>query len=219
MYPLDVYRYSYWELGGLGAPILDDNGRPTRKEGMYKIDHWITPEQTALIIMDPWDDMPDDNLNEIATEIICMKILPLAEAAARVGHPVYIMTNDPDTVEYSKHLDIGLLQLERNNQADILYHSDNDGFISALVSSNINRVIYTGFHSNSCVLNRPSGIVAAHNAGLTTYLVPEASAAVERKDTWQTGAVHKLVCEMVLSFGQSYLIHYNDLMKAMADGR
>lgn len=214
MYPLDVYRYSYWHIDNKGAPVLLD-GKPQRKEGVYKVSHNIHPERTALIVMDPWDDIPEDNLNNRAAEIIRMKILPLAEAAARVGHPVYILTNDPDTVEYSKHLDIGLQQLEMNNQADILYHTDNDGFISALVSAKINRVIYTGFHSNGCILNRPSGIVASHNAGLATYIVPEASAAVEHKDTWQTQTVHKLVCEMVLSFGQSYIIHYNDLIKAM----
>ncbi|ACO74626.1 hypothetical protein LHK_01640 [Laribacter hongkongensis HLHK9] len=55
----------------------------------------------------------------------------------------------------------------------------------------IDTLIYSGFASNMCVIGRELGMIRMQSKGFRLFFVPEASAAVEFGESWDTGEIHK----------------------------
>lgn len=217
-YKIPVNYYSFFELDLDGNPVMVD-GMPRRKEGNYTIWKNIQPKNTAIFVIDPWDDSPSQHMNHVNGKIIDEKIVPLLNVAAQRGHPIYILTNDPKELEYSVSLHPSIKKITQHKNVTLIYHRYTDyNFLSTLKRTGIKSIIYVGFHSNGCILTRPAGMVTAVNVGFEVYFVPEASRAVERPDTRENEDVHKMVSEMVISFSMGGLIHLDDLIGALEDG-
>lgn len=216
-YSITTMRNSFYELDENGNVSLV-NSLPYQHEGVYYFNRTIVPSKTALIIMDAWIDMPSEQLNEYFGKISEEKVMPLVEAAIKLGHPVIALTNDPKVINFNTRIYPGLEALAEENKIAVLYHSDfnDDSFASYLIGMGINSLIYIGFASNICLIGRADGMISMSQHGFKLYFIPEASAAVEFADTWDEGTVNKGMT-VIISQWLAEIINYDDFMEVKVD--
>lgn len=212
-----TYVNSYYEVDGEGNCPLGTDGLPVRKEGRYYRERDISPNRAALIVMDPWVNSPSDHLRELSRPLLEDRIIPLVGRMAEIGYNIYIATNGTDAATWSSGVHPALYELaEKYNKIVILEHEDIDAekFADTLHTHDIDKLIYCGFRSNACILGRGLGMLNMREHGFRVFLVPEASAATEYPDSWDTQYVHKAMTFTVgLWIGE--IINYDDLMGAM----
>ena len=211
-YQITTYRQSYFKLDSSGA-IVRHKTLPWRAEDTYHLDRTIDPEKTAIVIMDPWVDMAAEHLNEYYGQITESHVLPLVSKALDRGHPAIVLTNSPAAVTYNTNIHPGLEALAAQENLKILYHQNmgDDQFAAYLRNEGINALIYTGFASNMCVIGRPMGLISMVRHGFKLYFVPEASAAVEYPDTWETQSIHHATTK-IISQWIAEIIDYDEFM-------
>ena len=157
------------------------------------------PHETLILVMDPWVDMESDHLNDYFGRITERTILPAVRNAIAIGHPVVVLTNDPKKVSYNTAVNSDLESMAANRQLHIIYHHDfnRSQFAEMLKRNGIKKIVYTGFASNMCVIGRELGMIPMKNQGFRLYFVPEASAAVERKDSWSSSDAHEDATQLI----------------------
>ncbi|MDP6778519.1 MAG: isochorismatase family protein [Candidatus Latescibacteria bacterium] len=215
-YQITTQRQSYFKLDSNGV-LEEENGLPFRSEGTYRLERVIDPGTTAIVIMDPWIDMASTHLNETYGQITESRVLPLVAKALERGHPVITLTNDPDKVGYNTDIHPDLSALASRGKIEVIYHQDLDDreFAERLRSRGINALIYTGFASNMCVIGRRMGMIPMVHHGFKLFFIPEASAAVEYPDTWDSQSIHHAITKIV---GQwvAEIIDYDEFMDPKA---
>jgi len=214
-YTVTSEKYSYFLLNAAGN-LVHSNGRPIPADGIYAISVWINPKKTAIVVMDPWIDKPSDFLNAYDREITKNYLLPLVHQAHRKGHPIIILTNDPNKVNYNTQIDDELSAMVNDPHVYLLYHQNHNAktFAKFLKKLKIDTLIYTGFASNMCVIGRPMGMIMMKYQGLRLFFVPEASAAIETVETWETGKIHEATTT-IISQWIGNIIHWEDQMQSM----
>jgi nicotinamidase-related amidase len=217
IYDLPTTRHSYWAVDGNDELKLE-NSLPFRSEGECRFQRAIHPHKAAVIIMDPWRNMASEHLNEYFGKVVESHTLPFVKRALTLGHPVIAITNDPTKMEYNTHIDHGLQALADEGKLSVVYHQDLDdrSFASYLRSQEIETLIYTGFASNWCVLNRAMGMITMKIQGFKMLFVPAASAAVEYGDSWDDQTIHKAIT-MVISQSIAEIIDYDEFMEVSSD--
>ena len=215
-YQITTYRQSYFKLNSNGA-LEEENGLPFRSEETYRFERVIDPGATAIIVMDPWVDMASAHLNETYGRITESRVLPLVTKALERGHPVIVLTNDPEKVEYNTNIHPELSALASSGKIEVIYHQDlDDGeFAAHLRSKGINALVYTGFASNMCVIGRRMGMIPMVHHGFKLFFVPEASAAVEYPDTWDSQSIHHATTQIVSQW-IAEIIDYDDFIDPKA---
>ena len=213
-YTITSYRTSHFKLNDSGDLELRA-GVPYDAEGVYRFRRTLQPQESAVVVMDPFADLTSDYLNDYVGRIVYSRLVPLVERASRRGHPVIILTNDPRTVLYGSRIYPELQALVAEGKAAPWYHRhpDNGAFANYLRSNGVRSLIYTGFASNLCVIGREDGIIAMKNQGFDTYFVPDASAAMEYADSWKNQAIHKATTQ-IISQGFAEIIDYDEFMQA-----
>jgi len=211
-YTLTSSRLSYFALDSSGNLKLQ-NSLPWQQEGIYRFERTIYPYRTAIVIMDPWIDMASEHLNKYFGKIIKTYIIPLIECALSRGHPIILLTNDPNVDRYNTKIDHNLEKLVRNGKASLLFHQDFDDrdFANFLRSQGIQSLIYIGFSSNKCVIGRRMGMISMNHHDFQIFFVPEASAAIEYADTWYDNSIHRNTT-MIISQWIAEIIHYEQFM-------
>lgn len=203
------------EKGGLVPEEV--NGKRYFKPGedIYENIRVIVSNRTALIVMDPWEDGGSEFLNKYYGPVYRQRILPLVNTALMLKIPVIILTNDPkkNYADYGSDVYPELRLLADNGKAQIIFHQDfnDDSFAEYLKEKSIDTLIYSGFASNMCVIGRALGMIPMQTHGFKLFFVPEASAALEFKDSWKTGAVHKATTE-IISQSVGELIDFEEFM-------
>ncbi len=71
-----------------------------------------------------------------------------------------------------------------------------------------------GFSSNMCIINRPAGMIPMLQSGLTTYFIPQASAAIEVESTKYTQSIHKTMT-IIIAQSIGKIINYDDIYKRL----
>jgi nicotinamidase-related amidase len=203
--------------GGLVPEIID--GKRFFKEGedVYTFQRNFVSKKTALIVMDPWADSGSDFLNQYFSPIYLTNILPLVIKATTLKMPVIVLTNDPNKNNnkgYGSKVFPELEKMAIEGSLQILYHQDFDGkqLAKYLRDKGVNTLIYSGFSSNMCVIGRDTGMIPMKINGFKLYFIPKASAAVEFKDSWETGSVHKNTTS-IISQGIAEIIELDDFLK------
>jgi hypothetical protein len=214
VYTLTTTRLSYFALDKNGNLELQKS-LPYRAEGMYRFDRTISPNSTAIVIMDPWVDNPSEHLSQYYGKVIESRIIPLVKRAFTRGHPIIVLTNNPSKVKYSAKIHHELQALVENGKASMLFHQDfdDDGFATYLHSEGIESLIYTGFASNKCVIGRRMGMIPMTHQGFKIFFIPEASAASECADTWHDKSIHKATTT-IISQWIAEIINYDEFMEA-----
>ena len=215
IYTIKTIRRSYFALDANGQFKLKDS-LPYRSERIYPFLRTINASSTAVIIMDPWIDMPTKHLNEYARKVIESRIIPLVRKALRLGHPILILTNNPRKSKHSAKIHHVLQSFVDDGKVIILFHQDfdDDRFAAYLRAHKIKSLIYVGFSSNMCVIGRNMGMIPMKNQGFDIYFVPEASAAIEYAESWNNQSIHKLTTR-IISQWIAEIIDYAEFMKAV----
>jgi nicotinamidase-related amidase len=218
-YQLTTYRQSYYKLDSGGTLELQ-RGLPFRSEDTYRFERTIRPTKTAIVIMDPWVDMPSTHLNEYYGQIVESRIMPLVSKSLKRGHPIIVLTNDPDTVDYNTNIHPELAALSPEGKISILYHQDfsDEEFATYLRSKGIDTLIYIGFSSNMCIIGRRMGMIPMVQNGFRLFFVPEASAAVEYPNTWDNQSIHHATTK-IISQWIAEIIDYDEFMHAGVTNR
>jgi hypothetical protein len=210
-------QWTFFELDDKGNIKLDDDGLPYQStQEIVTINVDFSPENTAFFVIDPWNNMPSDFLNQYFGKITENYILPLIKSANEKGFPVYIFTNDcktikpiPTSCEIPQQF---YLMAKKYPKVKIVYwqYIDLPVFVKSLRNKGISNLIYTGFASNMCIIGRPAGMIGMVQRGFSLYFIPEASAAVETKETWQSQKIHKATTT-IISQWMAKLIKYDDI--------
>lgn len=212
-----VSRLSFFELDDKGSMKLNDAGLPyqgTKESVKLNVD--FSPANTAFFVIDPWNNMPSDFLNQYFGKITQNYILPLIKRANEQGFPVYVFTNDckaikpvPNSCEIPEQF---YLMAKQYPKLQIVYWQDIDlpVFVTSLKDKGISNLIYTGFASNICVIGRPAGMINMVHQGFSLYFIPEASAAIETNETWSSQKIHKATTT-IISQWMAKLINYDDI--------
>ncbi len=176
----------------------------------------FNPWQTTLIIMDPWADSGSPQLNAHYAPTLTNGIVPLVQKAIALGfRNVIVMTNRAQPFGYGVAIDPRLQQLVAARKISLLYHEDwnASNLTSTLKAQNITSIVYAGFASSMCVINRPTGLIAMGGRGFKLYFVPEASAAIEFDDWMSTpGPVHAATTQLISQW-MADLIDLQELLK------
>lgn len=206
--------YKKNDLGKLIPEFRDGKKYFKVSDGSQSFKRYIDSGKTALIVMDPWEDSGSSILNNHFEPIIKEKLIPLINKSIALDIPVIALTNAPSNdVDYSHKVHSEIEQLAKLNKVRIFYHQsyDSSRFSEWLRSMSIDTLIYSGFASNICVIGRNLGMIEMQRKGFKLFFVPEASAAVEFEESWNTGQLHRSTTILI---SQSYgeLIALDDFL-------
>ena len=173
---LHTYYYSYYKYDGDNYIV---------QPGVYEDYNNITIDNSVLIIIDPWIDMPFSELNNVVKKNVSTYILPVAKRFSELGGEVIIFTNDPKNNTYNTKIDENLQNLVNEQNVKLVYHSDYSGqterFADEMIAEGKTNLIYTGFATELCVLYRPAGIISMNYSNvpqdISCYIIPEATMA------------------------------------------
>jgi len=214
-------QLTFFDRDANGVLKLNDKGLPYQgKKETLTTNVDFSPQNTAFFVIDPWNNMPSDFLNQYYGKITEKYILPLIKRANETGYPVYIFTNDCKAIKpvpYSCEISQQFHLMTKNYpQVQLIYWQDIDlpVFVKSLRDKGISNLIYTGFASNMCVIGRSTGMINMVQQGFSLYFIPEASAAVETKESWQSQKIHKATTT-IISQWMAKLIKYDDIYSNM----
>ncbi|NLF41572.1 MAG: isochorismatase family protein [Bacteroidales bacterium] len=211
-YDIQTWRTSYYALDNEGQLLLEELF-PYRNEMVYTFNRLVNPQKTAIVVMDPWIDSPSEELNIDYEVIIVNRIIPVVEKGIELGHPIIVLTNSSLNRAYSNQIHPYLNRLVKESCVYLLYHEEYDDreFAAFLRRIGVTSLIYTGFASNLCVIGRPMGIIHMVNNGFRCFSIPEASAAVEFENTWDTGAIHEMTTKIIAQW-MAEIININEFL-------
>jgi nicotinamidase-related amidase len=216
-FSIKTFKPSYYALNASGDLIPQEirGGKYYAQiEGIFSFTRTINPNKTALIVMDPWEDSGSPELNKHFDKTYQKFLLPVVRKSVDLNMPILFLTNDKSkTLEsYGSKIYPELELIAKNGKGLILNHQDLDkiNFSEILIENGIDTLIYSGFASNMCVLGtRSTSLIKMHGKGIQLFFIPEASSAIEFKNTWETNEIHKII---TLVIGQSFaeLIEFKD---------
>jgi len=215
-YSLRTKRYSHWKYKSETELEFLSPAKIATVDKWNGFDRRFDSKKTAIIVMDPWIDCPDDFGNEYYGRVATEKIIPLVKAAEASGHTIIVLSDNPDG-PYNSKIEPFLQELVDAGRAHLFIHGRTslEDFKKFAQEKGLEKFIYTGCCSNICILFRELGlpnVVRLHIGEV--FFIPECSAAMEHRDTWETQEVHQ-AASLLISQAQALLIEYDDIMKAI----
>ena len=130
-YHIKTKMISYFALDSDGKLIPEVRNRKRyfkKHEKEYVLERTLFIDKSALIVMDPWLDNGDDDLNAYFKPLLSNKVIPLVSKALFLGIPIYILTNDPQKnhADYGSEIASELATLSDQGKINVLYHQDFD---------------------------------------------------------------------------------------------
>lgn len=216
-YSLCTRCYTHWQHNADRTIKFISSATAATQDAWKGFEHRFDSRKTAVVVMDPWINCPDEFLNEYFGKVTDEKLLPFVLAAAESGHQIIVLSDSPDA-PYNSKIPPELQAMVECGRAVLFVHGKTsiEDFREYAVSKGIENFIYTGFCSNICILYRELGIPNVKRLGIgETFFVPECSAAMEHGDTWQSGRVHE-AATLIISQDAARLIKYEEIMRAIA---
>jgi nicotinamidase-related amidase len=160
--------------GGRYDTELDSKYIPTRET--------IALNKSALLLIDVWENHPNDGWTERARGNVATKIAPLLDRARRNQMTILHAPHRQTIARDARPLP-GEINLD---DADLASTEALDRFLRL---HGIQTLFYAGYATNLCVLNRPVGIIRMSQRGYKIILVRDATIALETPETlhgeWQ----------------------------------
>lgn len=204
---LNVYHYCYYDV--LSDEYITSPEFKLRKE-------YIDLGKTAIVVIDPWNDMLFPELNEMVEENVNNYILPVVNLAIANDMPIYIFTNNPETINYDTQVCESLERLTDNRNVTLLYYDQMGGgieFCEILDKNNIDNLIYMGYAVQMCLLYRNVGIISMwQKFDYNIYIIPEATAAVLSNKENLNVSMRNNICTMLSQGGIADIIQFKDFI-------
>ena len=170
---------------------------------------------TAFVIMDPWDNHSIEEVNEEIKFITKTKILPLVKSLRNKNYPVIVVTNKcKKGINSSCGIDNSLDEIEG---IKTYYHNyeTSRSFGIKLRKEGINNLVYAGYSSNGCVLGaRKMSIIPMYHEGFSIGFIPEASSAIEIKETSKIKTLHKSTVSIISQWAGS-ILDYKSILNSL----
>jgi nicotinamidase-related amidase len=165
----------------------------TERDGTYDYQQSnLDLNKTALILMDVWAGHPIDGWAERERENIKTKIVPLL-ALARKHNMTIVYSPNGGTICPDVCPQKGEVVL------DAAGINNTDEFHQFLKEKGINTLLYAGYASNWCLLDRPSGIFWMAQLDYQIILIRDATIAQETAETLDGEWANKVVINMIES--------------------
>ena len=216
---INSYSSSFWKKDK-NNQLIQENGKYVHEQSLYKRENTFSNSDTLFLIMDPWTDMDSEFLNKRNKEILESSIIPMVDLLVENDFNVIVFTNDCNRRERSFNCDIGSLQDYVNEEKiSKFYHDDwisSTYFNEFLKINKINNLVYLGFNSNQCIINRHVGMIPLRlvNGNINLFIIPEASAAIEYGNDWDSDIAHKSTLDLISSW-LGELIYLEDLLSEL----
>lgn len=133
--------------------------------------------RTALILIDVWQEHPNEGWMERAKKNMESKIAPLLQLAREHGMTVIHAPYHHQIAELAKPLPDEFV-VDSHNLID-----DNVELDRYLRARNIKTLIYAGYASNECILYRPTGIIKMKELGYSIILLRDCTIAIETPES------------------------------------
>lgn len=201
---LNIKKLSFYALDQNGNLIPETKENIKKKNFFkkgnkyYSISKQLDLDKSALVIIDPWETSANNFLSEKHKEIYLTKILPLINISVEKKLNIFIFTNKFENKGYNEKI-YRELQVYVNKRKIIKKTHQNVtdiDFAKILKKKKIENLIYLGFSSNMCIINRRVGILGMTFRNFKTYFIPEASMALEREN-WEQKTVHKYTTDLI----------------------
>ena len=84
------------------------------------------------------------------------------------------------------------------------------------IINGIKNIVYLGFNSNQCIINRHVGMIPLRleNGNMNFYIIPEASAAIEYTETWDSNSAHESTLKLISSW-LGEILYLEDLISKL----
>lgn len=215
-YTLCTKRYSHWKYKSETELEYLSETKIAACDTWNPFIRRFDSKKTAIIVMDPWINTPDDFGNEYFGRVAKEKIVPLVQAAEKCGHQIIVLSDSPEG-KFNSKIEPALQELVDAGRAQLFIHGKTslEDFKEYALAHGIEKFIYTGCCSNICILFRELGLpnVVRLRIG-EVFFIPDCSAAMEHKDTWDSQIVHQSA-SLLISQAQALLIEYEDIMNAI----
>jgi nicotinamidase-related amidase len=160
----------------------------------------LLPSKAAFILIDVWDRSYNDGLSERIDRNVREKLVPALEAAQAYGLTIIHSPHlEGSTLGYKIHP----LASPRDGEFIVDGPQEQEMLLSILKGRGITTIIYVGYASNMCLLNRPTGFQEMKKQGFEIILLRDASLAVELPRVFSLGLVHEVMLVIYESSGYS----------------
>lgn len=172
----------------------------TEEDGHYvEYTEEIPISQLVLILIDVWSEHPNDGWREREEANVRVKLLPLLKA---VRKRQILIVHSPHSRQIHK--------LVRPLSGEVVVNGPDEQaqLLKLLRQGGVKYLLYAGYASNMCVLNRPTGIIEMSKHGYQIILVRDASIAIEAPEFFDEKMTHKMVAYMVeLNWGETTTVN------------
>lgn len=154
----------------------DPNVYDTELDSHFVYDLLDTPvNKTALILVDVWENHPNDGWLERAKKNIMPNIREVLQSARK--HNMLIIHAAANRAEAVETLPNEII-IDHYNKVP-----DDEELDSILKHRDIKTLFYVGFATNMWVLNRPYGMKSMHSLGYKVILIRDCTTGFEFHDT------------------------------------
>lgn len=180
---------------GAGDPeAYDTEADSTYNYGARKLDL----NEVALVLIDVWQDHPNDGWGGREITNIKTKIVPLLELVRKTNIKIVHAPHNRRIHPLAKPLQ-GEFVVDSHNLIDDTLELDR-----YLKAHNIKILLYAGYASNMCVLFRPTGIIKMKERGYDIILIRDCTIAFETPESLNGEWANRMAINMVeSSLGQT----------------
>lgn len=181
------------------APSLKEGTYDTESDSTYTYyQRLLDLDKTALIIIDPWAYHPNDGWLKRVQENMSSKLKPLLELARDHNMTIIYAPSGQKIADIVKPLEGEYIVDSMNGLDDT---TELDDYLKA---HQITTLLYAGYASNWCVLNRPTGIIRMSQLGYDIILVRDCTIAFEMPETLDSKAANLVTINLVENqFGET----------------
>jgi nicotinamidase-related amidase len=173
---------------------------PSMKEGIYDTERdseyiynqrLLDLDKTAIIVVDAWASYPNDGWLNRAQENMSSKLKPLLDLARYHNMIVIHAPNGQEIADIVKPIKDEFIVDSKNEVPDT---TELDSYLQA---HHITTLLYAGYASNWCLLNRPTGIFSMKRIGYDIILVRDCTIAFEMPETLDSEAANLVIINLI----------------------
>ena len=181
------------------APSLKEGTYDTERDSDYTYrQRSLDLNQTAIIVIDAWAYYPNDGWLKRAQENMSTKLRPLLDLTRYHNMTIIHAPYGQEIADIVKPLP-GEFILDSSNEIDDITEIDR-----YLQAHHITTLLYAGYTSNWCVLNRPTGILTMYRIGYDIILVRDCTIAFEMPETLDSETANLVTINLIENqFGET----------------
>lgn len=174
----------------------------TERDSTYKYQRFeVDLRRSALVLIDVWADHSNEGWIERARQHTTQKLLPLLKLARKNGMTVF-------HAPHRRAIATSMRPLEGEINLDHARLATTESFHRFLHNMGINTLLYAGYASNWCVLNRPVGIIRMSQLGYSIILIRDCTIAFETPETLDGEWANKVTINTIeTQWGMTTTLH------------